>query len=301
MIGFKSKEAAARWSVLLAGILWGTTGTAQSFAPENANPATIGAVRLLIGAIGLLFLAARSGVLGTLKGLSPVTTIVAAVGLAAFQPFFFAAVAKTGVAVGTVVAIGSAPVISGVLGLLTRGERPQSRWFVATAVSVVGCTLLFIDSSSVSVNASGVGLALCAGFGYALYSVASKHLMDNRDPIAVAAGVTCVAALILSPILITGNLSWLAEPRGLMVALHLGLITSTVSYALFARSLVVLPVATAVTLSLAEPLTAALLGIFLLGEVLTLPALIGAGMLITGLGILSIKFGRRNCPDYSAL
>ncbi|MHB9094377.1 MAG: DMT family transporter [Eubacteriales bacterium] len=286
----KSKEATARWLVLLAGILWGTTGTAKSFAPEIASPATVGAVRLLVGGIGLLLLALKMGSLTEIRRLSIRTTILAAAGLATFQPFFFSGVEKTGVAVGTVVTIGSSPIISGILALVTRGERPQVRWFVATALSVVGCVVLFIDNSQVSVNAYGIIFSLCAGFGYALYSVASKQLIDNHDPVVVAAAVTCTAALLLSPVLFTGNLRWLAEPRGWIVALHLGLITSTVCYFLFSRALVVLPVSTAVTLSLAEPLTAALLGILVLGEKLSLPIFVGAGLVMTGLAVLFLNW-----------
>ena len=48
------------------------------------------------------------------------------------------------------------------------------------------------------------------------------------------------------------------------------------------------PVAAAVTLSLAEPLTAGLLGILILGERLSPQAMIGAALLLGGLLSLSI-------------
>ena len=57
---------------------------------------------------------------------------LAAGGMAAYQPLFFGGVARTGVAVGTMVGIGSAPVFAGLLGLLLRGERPGRRWAAAT-------------------------------------------------------------------------------------------------------------------------------------------------------------------------
>ena len=46
------------------------------------------------------------------------TTGIAALGIAGYQPFFFGGVSKTGVALGTIVAIGSAPVWAGVLGVV---------------------------------------------------------------------------------------------------------------------------------------------------------------------------------------
>jgi DME family drug/metabolite transporter len=61
---------------------------------------------------------------------------------------------------------------------------------------------------------------------------------------------------------------------------------------LFARGLRAVPVATAVTLSLAEPLTATTLGLFVLGERLTPSALLGIGLLFSGLALLSVGAGQ---------
>ena len=100
--------------------------------------------------------------------------------------------------------------------------------------------------------------------------------------------VFCLGAVLLSPLLFAADLAWLGQPRGLAVALHLGLIATAAAYALFARGLRAVPVATAVTLSLAEPLTAGALGVVLLGERLTGPAVLGIGLLFGGLALLSL-------------
>lgn len=56
------------------------------------------------------------------------------------------------------------------------------------------------------------------------------------------------------------------QPGAILVILHLGLVTTAIAYLLFARGLDRLPAAVAVSLSLAEPLVATLLGVLLLGE-----------------------------------
>ena len=81
---------------------------------------------------------------------------------------------------------------------------------------------------------------------------------------------------------------WLAETRGILVALHLSLLTVGLSYALWARGLIRVSASTAVTLSLAEPLTAATLGVLVVGERLPLVALLGIALLIAGLALLSL-------------
>jgi DME family drug/metabolite transporter len=151
---------------------------------------------------------------------------------------------------------------------------------------------LVAAGGSLSVDGLGLVLALGAGAAYATYAVASKGLLDERPPDAVMAVVFCLGAVLLAPLLFVADLSWLAQPRGLAVALHLGLVATAAAYALFARGLMAIPVAAAVTLSLAEPLTAGTLGVVLLGEQLTTSAVLGIGLIFGGLVLLSLG-GRR--------
>jgi DME family drug/metabolite transporter len=91
--------------------------------------------------------------------------------------------------------------------------------------------------------------------------------------------------------LFTADLSWLAQPGGISVALHLGVVTVGVAYSLFARGLSLVPVAVAATLTLAEPLTAGLLGVLVLGEQLNLMA--GMGILLIFAGLAWLSAGNR--------
>ena len=242
---------------------------------------------MAVGGVALLGLAAARGALRGGARWPPLATALAAGTMAAYQPLFFAGVARTGVAVGTIVAIGSAPVFAGILGRAIRGDQPGRRWRIATALAVLGCALLVAASGTISVDALGVLLALAAGLAYAGFAVSSKGLLEGHPPDAVTAVVFCLAALLLAPIWLWADLRWLAQPRGLAAALHLGLVATAVAYTLFARGLRVVPVATAVSLSLAEPLTAALLGIVVLGERLTMVAVLGAGLMLAGLVALA--------------
>src|SRR5690606_41636229 len=103
------------WLVLLAAVLWGTTGTAQALAPADASPFAVGAARVFIGGTALLLIAWRRR---QLRGRTwhRGAAVAAAAAVAAYQVCFFAGVAATGVATGTLVAIGSAPVFAGLLG-----------------------------------------------------------------------------------------------------------------------------------------------------------------------------------------
>lgn len=283
------------WYVLAAAICWGTTGTAQAFAPEGATPLAIGALRLLIGGSALLCFALVRRQLRP-HGWPPAATATAIGTIAGYQIFFFAGVARTGVAVGTVVAIGSAPILAGLLGMLLLGERPNRRWLLSTVLAVAGCTFLLGAGGDLQVDALGVMLAIGAGAAYALYTIASKDLLRVQPPDAVTAVAFFGGALVLAPLLFFVDVSWLAQPRGLLVVLQLGLIATALAYMLYIRGLLTLPTATAVTVALAEPLTAATLGVLLLGEQLTAPAQVGMALIFAGLAVLAVGRGGASAP-----
>ncbi len=280
------------WFILGAALLWGTTGTAQAFAPAGFDPKVIGAMRLLIGGAALLGLTIHRQELGRLCDWNWFSVLLAALFTAIYQLCFFAAVAKTGVAVGTIVGIGSAPIFGGALGIIFRGERPGRRWLMATLLAITGCVLLSLSGGDVAIDTYGILLALGAGAAYAGYTLMVKGLLEKHTPNAVMALVVCFGAVMLLPWLLNSDLNWLLQPRSLAVVLHLGLVTMALSYWLFARGLQTVQVSTAVTLSLAEPMTATVLGILVLGEQLNTQAFTGIIVILAGLVLLVLKRGR---------
>ena len=220
---------------------------------------------------------------------------MAALLVAAYQLAFFKAVATTGVAVGTMVAIGSGPLFAGLFSLLFHAERPDRRWLIATALAVAGLLVLFIPApgSTTEVKTTGVLLALAAGASYAGYTLAIKRLLPGNSSDAVIAVVFTLGGVLLLPFLFSSDLGWAVTPGGLLVILHLGLVATALAYLFFARGLRSVPAVHAVTLSLAEPLTAAALGILILRENLTPTAAVGMGLVLTGLVVLGTTRSRK--------
>jgi DME family drug/metabolite transporter len=264
--------------------MWGTTGTSQALAPAGADPTAVAAVRVVFGGLALgLSAAARS----MFRRLPVVAVGVATASLVTAQLAFFAAVDMTGVALGTVISIGSAPIAAGAAGRLFLGEELGRRWMVATFFGVCGCTLLLLGGQSVDVNPIGVFLALVVGCGYAGYTLATKDLVVEYPPDAVIAAVFGLAAVCLFPLLFVVNLDWTLQARGLLIAAHLALVTVAAAYALFSRGLRKVPAAAAVTLTLAEPLTAAVLGIAVLHEPVSLAVGVGMALVLAGLAMVA--------------
>ncbi|MCY3718709.1 MAG: EamA family transporter [Anaerolineaceae bacterium] len=259
---------AAALQVLLAAALWGTTGTAMTLAPAAADAAGIGAMRLLLGGLALALLAWRSGDLQRARPLPPRALAGAGIMIAAYQLCFFNGISRNGVALGTMVAIGSAPVLAGILEWGIDGRTPGGRWLAATTLALFGCALLLLPGEGMPAMLEPVGLflSLGAGLSYAGYALTGKRLLSRMSPNAVMALIFLPGALFLLPLLAVRDLKWVLQPGGFLVILHLGLITTALAYLLFARGLQHLAPSVAVTLSLAEPLVAAALGILLLEE-----------------------------------
>lgn len=292
LMGFFNRQSGV-FLVLAAAMLWGTSGTAQRFAPGGYDPLVIGALRLLVGGAALLCLAVWRRELGHFRDWNWRQVLGAALCISSYQLCFFAGVHLTGVAVGTMVAIGCAPVLSGFFGHFLFGERLRPRWWLATSLAVTGCTLLGLGSAALHVNIWGILLALGAGLVYAAYNFFLKALLARHPPTAVVAVASGGGALLLLPVLWRCDPLWLLQWRSVAVVLHLGLATLALSYWLLARGLRGLPASTVVTLGLAEPVTATLLGLVVLGERLHSLSAAGIVLVFAGLLVLAAPLPRR--------
>jgi drug/metabolite transporter, DME family len=278
----------ARLQVLLAAVFFGTTGTAQALGPAGTSPVGVGAARILVGGAVLVAIAlfSRAGWRGRW---APGPVIAAVAGVACYQLAFFAAVAETGVAVGTIVALGAAPTLAGLFEWALERRRPSSRWAVATGLACAGVALLALAGGEASVSAVGVTLAIAAGASYAAYTLAAKRLLAaGHGPEAVMAVAFGLGAIALLPALAASGPGWLLHADGIALAVFLGVGPTAVAYILFARGLRRLSAAETATLTLAEPLTAGALGAVVLAEPLTATSALGAGLVAAGLLALTV-------------
>jgi len=280
----------ARLQVVLAALCFATTGTAQALGPDGTDPVGVGAARILVGG-GLLVavvLLRGNGFRSGPWARGPVLAAVA--GVAVYQLAFFAAVADTGVAVGTIVALGSAPTLAGLFEWALERRRPPARWTVATALACVGVALLALAGGGASVSLPGVALAVTAGGAYATYTLAAKRLLaSGHAPETVMAAAFGLGALALTPVLAASGPGWLLHGDGIRLALFLGVVPTALAYVLFARGLRRLTASETATLTLAEPLTAGALGAIVLAEPLTAMSVAGAGLVLAGLLSLAIR------------
>ena len=275
-------------AVVGAAMLFGTTGTARELGAPDAGSLSVGTLRIIVGSVAL-WIFARSWPQWSVLRRWPVVAVAGGLGVAIYQPAFFTGTGRSGVALGTVVAIGSGPVFAGLIEWVRFGQRPSHRWAIATAVTIVGGSLLVFSSSaggggSDSFDVLGIAAALAAGLGYAIYAIAAKVLIDRGvDSTVALAWPFTIGAVLLAPIALSEPLGWVLTAPGAVMLVHLGVVTVGVAYVLYGWGLRMIATSSAVTLTLAEPLTAAVAAAVLLGERLEVLGWIGAAVVLAGL------------------
>ena len=264
---------------------WGTTGATMKLVAAGSpmSPLIVGLLRVAIAA-PFLWLAARwlagpirIGSRGDWKRF-----LVAGVAMGVYQPLYFWGVAMTSVAVGSLIAICSAPLLITLLAAMFLDERIDTRTWTALLVGITGAALLTLGPHGLSKPPPGfligVALELGAGLSYAVYAVAVKGLVHRAPPLSIAAVTFSIAALSLLPLLFV---EWpVADARGWALLVYLGVVPTALAYALYAIGLRTTRVTVSGVLTLVEPLTATLLGVLFFGDRLGQVGAVGAALLL---------------------
>jgi DME family drug/metabolite transporter len=277
----------SRLFVVCAAVCFATTGTAQQLGPDASSPIAVATIRFFIGSIVLFFIAfLRPSSRRTVERapLAAPVWITTAFGQALYGAAFFSAVRSTGVAVGTVVALGSAPLITGAISAMLLRKVPALSWLGTTLFAIIGMGLIVGSGKESQVTVSGVALALCAGLGYAIFALGSKTILSSGVASELAmARVFGIASIMLAPTLFFVNLKWLSESNAIVMVLWLGIVTLALAYWSYATGLRHLEPSQTTLITLVEPVVATVLGVVVLSERPSTVAWIGVLIVIASL------------------
>lgn len=272
--------------ILLSSAFFSMSGTLQAFAPEQATPITITFVRMLLGAATLFFWCLFVGKLPRdVKRIPKKPLAIVVLSVLLYQVFFFTATKQVGVAVGSVVAIGSTPIWAAIIALLLFKVFPTKVWYLATIMAITGIVL--INGVSFSVDTMLVLVPpVLAGLSYAVEITYAQQLIKTLDPEPAMLLEMMLVSVLLLPVMAFCPIEWMLTLRGIFVSIGLGVFTAGIAFTCFVYGLRYTSSTTASTLALSEPLLAACMGIFLLGESVTWQSVIGIVLLISSVGLL---------------
>jgi len=292
--------------VLIAAILWGTTGTAATFAPD-LGPLAVGAVAMGIGGLLQALIALRSIIRErTLIAANRRYLVFGAAAVAIYPLAFYASMRYAGVAAGTVISIGSAPLFSALIESCLDGQKLSKKWMLGAAIGVSGITLLSLAESGAHQAGGdktivGICLGLLAGLTYALYSWSARRMMQNGVATRAAMGATFGAGgLLLMPVLMMTGAPLLASWQNAGVGIYMALVPMFIGYLCYGMGLARIPASMATTITLVEPVIAALLAVVLVGERLPPEGWAGIGLIVLCLAVITLRW-RKTEPASAAL
>lgn len=274
--------------VLLAATLWGSSGIFAVHLFRLGIPPE--SVALLRPVIGLGFMAAlalvwRPGAFRTdRKGLLAMAGVGGAA-TAVFQVAYQMSMDAVGVPV-TVALLYLAPAIVVAAAGPVLGEWPSPGRVALATLSVAGVwlTVLGARGVDVAVTPAGVGLGALAGASYAGYTLLGRYSAPRWGSVATALYSTLGGSVLLAVALpATGTPIVLPDgARGWVLITLFGLLTIAVAVVLFYDGLGRIEAGRASIASTAEPVVAALLATWLLGQGLSAVGWLGLLLVVGG-------------------
>lgn len=256
-----------------------------AFATGGAEPLSYTGIRLASGAIVLLLLLGLSqrslprSIAGNWR---------AAASLFGYALAFSIAYIMLGAGTGALILFASVQV--GIFGwAIVKGDRPGALEWLGLVVALAAFAWL-VSPGLVAPHPAGTVLMVGAGLCWAAYTLLGR---GSKSPLADTSGnfarTLPLAILLLLASLLAGPI----HPAAAAYAVASGALASGVGYAVWYAVLPRLPRTTAAIVQLTVPAIAALGGVVLIGEQLTLRLVIASIGIIGGVAIALIGADRR--------
>lgn len=285
---------------MTTAVLWGTTGAAAALMPDQ-SPLAIGAASVGIGGLvlGLISLKAIRDAFG-LPGVSRLI-LLGAVGLSIYQPLFYVSVSLAGVALGTIVSLGSGPLFAGVLEWIVDRKRLTNLWMCSMAIMLTGVGVLLAARGSAEHDSTatieGLMLGVAAGLGsgatYAFYAFATGRLgqphpsregLRHRTVVAAIQGTASLPMLALFA-LTSQESTFSISVWPLLV--YIALIPTALGHTLLAFGLGRMKASTVTLYTVLEAVVATILGITFFDETFLPFGFVGFIMVLASLALLN--------------
>ncbi len=289
------EDLAANASAFAAALLFGASVVAVRVAVRDIPPTTLAVFRFGQGALVLFVATAviRPALLRVDLRSLRVSALLGAIFFSLFPLSFNAGLQFTQATRGALM-LATMPVWSMLLARWFIGERLGARRTVGVGLSLCG-VLIAVSERGLNLETEGRALlgdalVLLTAFLGALYGVLAKRALHHQHPLTVVSYAMLIGTLFLLPIAlwegILEEFGQLSSSLALIV-LFLGIPGGAVAFGMWTAALARLsPTQVAVYVNL-NPIVAAMLGVLLLSERVTLVFLLSFATVTAGVGLVN--------------
>ena len=245
---------------------------------ELIGPGEFATLRVIFGGMTLFFLLAWRN--KHIPKPQPIQ-IKGAVGLATYMIGFSYAYMSLNAGLGALILFGTVQVVMFVAAAFSGERLSIHRWF-GSIVALVGLFILFWPDKNINLPLDSLGLMLLAGWGWAVYSLEGRKVIDplltNTWNFIYVFPVTLLVLLITVDRLVV-------TVHGIFLAFISGAVMSGLGYVLWYWVLPQLDVTIGALSQLLVPVIALVLGSIFLQEIITQRATIAAILIVGGVAV----------------
>ncbi|MGI6094718.1 MAG: DMT family transporter [Lachnospiraceae bacterium] len=281
--------------VMLAGTLWGTMGLfVRTFYDAGLGALEISEIRAAFTSVILLCVLGifnRKLLSVRLKDL----WIFLGTGICSVMFFnycYFRTISLTSLSVAAVL-LYTAPAMVMVISLFVFKEKLTKEKVIALVLSFVGCVFVTgLIGGSLVLNVPGILIGLGAGFGYSLYTIFSRIALEKGyPPFTITAFTflfTSIGNLFVCDVKAVADVMT-ADGTMLLYGIVFAVVSTVLPYLLYTTGLSYMEAGKASIMSSAEPVSATILGILVLGDPVTVSGILGVVCILSAIVILNIK------------
>jgi drug/metabolite transporter (DMT)-like permease len=291
----KKDHQQALLETAIAIAFWGLSFVLIKLAVQEISPVTLVVLRFLIGSLILFAIAGFQGSFAQFRsGDLLVMALLGLVGVSLQQMLQVSGQVSANAGVAAFLA-STAPAFIVLFGTLFLRERMRLWQVVGVSVASFGAILVSSGGDlgsllSGRIDQPGNLLVLLSAVVWALFSILNRHIIQDRPPTLIAAGMMAFGVLFILPVFLAQSgwkeLSSVSFPVWGAIFL-LAAFCTALAYMLYAHALTLAPASRLAAIQTIEPLIAVGVAALILGEVLT-PALATGGAAIL-LGIYLVE------------
>ncbi|HXX60553.1 MAG TPA: DMT family transporter [Candidatus Sulfotelmatobacter sp.] len=283
----------AELALLVTVLIWSGNFTAVKVGVTDIAPLAFSVVRFALGAsVTVAVVLMREGRPRFQRRDLPLLLAAALIGITINQVAFVTALQATSAA-NVALLIGTIPIWTAVIAVLTRQERVARRLWLGLAAGLVGVTLIVVGGGEAVGGISVVGElgALATALSWAVYSVLIRPLMRRYSALQLSAFVMVVGTLVLVPFSAPSVLAqdWSAVPPDAWVGLlYAAILSVTVTNILYFTAIHRIGASRAALFAYLEPFLGVLIAVILLRDTVSVLQLAGGAVVLA-----SVAVGRR--------